>query len=268
MKLLKTLAAFLTALALALSVVGLGIFACTLPPVTQVLASNFARDDLSPFNKEQLTHVANATRDFSFGSHDELALYRTIYGVDKELENSAAQTNTVLSQDFPKLQVVSDLDAISQYREAFFGASEVYCYSPEAVSHLNDCYQLAAVGYPGLMVVCALAIAGMATLALPIMREDESYRRLGNTTLVGGAAVLLGLLGLGTWAALDFNGFFTAFHELLFAAQGNWTFPFNSLLICALPEAFWMGMGAVALGMAVLLSIVLIVAGIRLRCRQ
>ena len=51
-----------------------------------------------------------------------------------------------------------------------------------------------------------------------------------------GIIVLVAFVALGVWAIVDFNGFFTAFHQAFFAQQGNWAFPYDSLLICALRQ--------------------------------
>ena len=72
-------------------------------------------------------------------------------------------------------------------------------------------------------------------------------------------------MAVGAWAAIDFTGFFAAFHQLFFAQQGNWTFPYDSLLICSLPQPFWMGMGIVFLLVAVLVCVASILVGQRLR---
>jgi integral membrane protein (TIGR01906 family) len=46
------------------------------------------------------------------------------------------------------------------------------------------------------------------------------------------------LAAVGVWAALDFNGFFTVFHEILFS-NDDWLFPASSLLIQILDLSFF-----------------------------
>ena len=77
------------------------------------------------------------------------------------------------------------------------------------------------------------------------------------------AVLLAAMIGLAVWAAADFHGFFAAFHGLLFP-QGNWTFPFDSLLICMLPTGFWIGMAIMWVVVTVGLSVASIVIGRRL----
>ena len=71
------------------------------------------------------------------------------------------------------------------------------------------------------------------------------------------------MLALGAWAALDFNGFFGAFHGLLLP-QGNWTFPAQSLLICMLPLDFWVSMAALWLAVTLAACIIAMLLGRRL----
>ncbi len=80
--------------------------------------------------------------------------------------------------------------------------------------------------------------------------------------LVAGPTIMIALLAaLALWAAVDFMGFFGAFHGLFFP-QGNWTFPVDSLLITMYPTHFWMGMGAVWAAVTALLSILSVGFGI------
>ena len=260
MEVFRKIVAVVTALAVAVCFVGLGFLACTLPPVTHGLSSVFAQDELSPFDRNQLVKVADATRDYSFGSHDELALYQVIYEVNDEYRQAVTENGGLVPAAFPALNAVRDAGNIEQYRAAFENASELYCYTPSTVSHLDDCHAIAAAAYP---VLIACAIIGAAGLFFT--GTTGGKRRLGTTVLGAGLAVLVGFVVVGAWAAIDFTGFFAAFHQLFFAQQGNWTFPYDSLLICSLPQPFWMGMGIVFLLVAVLVCVASILVGQRLR---
>ena len=57
MKLVQTIINVVTALMLAVVFVTAGVVACTVPPVTQGLSTVFARDDLSPFDRNQLNEL-------------------------------------------------------------------------------------------------------------------------------------------------------------------------------------------------------------------
>ena len=247
-------------MAMAFVFVGVGFLACIMPPVTHGLSSVFALDDLSPFDRSQLVKVADATRDYSFGAHDELALYRTIYEVDREFQASLNEAGGMVPADFPALAAVRDAGNVEQYRQAFAHASELYCYSPATLSHLDDCHAIASAAYPALVAIAILAVAGLAFTGV-----TAGGRRFGTVLLAAGVIVLALFVVLGVWAAIDFTGLFNAFHHVFFAQQGNWTFPYDSLLICSLPQPFWAGMAAVWLGASVVLSIVSILIGRRLK---
>lgn len=255
MKVVRGIVAALTAVALALTFVAAGLAVCILPPVTQGLSSMFAKDNLSPFSRAQLVQVADATRDFSFGAHDERNLYRTIYQIDAEYQKTFADAGGTVPSDFPKLDRVSDLTSLPQLKSAFSGASELYCYSENTVAHLDDCYRLISRAFPVLVVAIAVAIVGLVFTGV-VGRK----RMVGGVLMAAGIVVLVAFVALGVWAAVDFNGFFRLFHQLFFS-QGNWEFPYDSLLICALPTEFWMGMGVVWLAVAVVLSVLSIITG-------
>ncbi len=259
MKVLRGIIAAVTAIALAVVFVAVGLAACMAPPVTQSLSNMFAKDGLSPYDRSQLVQVADATRDFSFGTHDERALYRTIYQVCKEYEQKIADAGGVVPSDFPKLDRVTDMTSLPQLKSAFAGASELYCYSENTVSHLDDCYKLIARAFPWLIVALGVAIVGLVFTGV-VGRKHA----LGSVLFSAGILVVVAFVALGVWAAVDFNGFFRMFHQLFFS-QGNWEFPYDSLLICALPTEFWMGMGAVWLVVAIVMSVLSIVIGRKLR---
>ncbi len=255
MNVFRGIVAAITAVALALLFVAAGLAACMLPPATQGLSRLFANDDLSPFSRTQLVQVADATRDFSFGTHDERELYRVIYQVDKEYQKSVSSSGGTVPADFPKLDRVTDLTSLSQLKSAFNGASELYCYSENTVAHLDDCYKLVAAALPVLVVAAAIALVGLVFCGV-----TGGRRRVGSVVFSAGIIVIVAFVGLGVWAAVDFNGLFTMFHQLFFS-QGNWQFPYDSLLICALPTEFWMGMGVVWLVVSLIASLLAIFIG-------
>ena len=74
MSLSRKIVIAVSAIMLAVSLVGAGFVVCILPPVTHGLASVFAHDNVSVYSKDQLVRVADATRDYSFGDHNLLAL--------------------------------------------------------------------------------------------------------------------------------------------------------------------------------------------------
>ena len=255
MNAIRKILAALSAAALALTFVGAGFLVCTLAPATSALANVCSDDVTSPFSRSQLVKVADATRDYSFGSHDLLALYNAIYQVDLELRQDIVMANGTLPFAFPALDNVSDTSSVNQLAAAFAGASEMYCFSSETVSHLDDCYRIAQVARVVLAIAALIVLAG--AIACGVLGGKRS---VGAILLAGGTVALIALVALAVFAALDFTRFFALFHQLFFS-QGNWQFPYDSLLICALPTGFWIGMGVIWLVVTVGASILSIVIG-------
>ena len=135
----------------------------------------------------------------------------------------------------------------------------MYCFSADTVSHLDDCYNLARVAYVLLAALGAAALVGLVFCGI-----TGRKRLVGAVLLASGIVVLVSFAALGVFAAIDFQRFFATFHALFFS-QGNWQFPYDSLLICSLPTAFWTGMGVVWLAVSTLASILSVVIGLKLR---
>ncbi len=256
---LRRLISVIAALALVVSLVGLGFCACILPITTQALSTVFADDPGSPFDRTQLVHVADATRDYAFGSHDKLALYRAIYAVDKEYQDSLEAAHGDVPANFPDIAKITDPSQVQQYQQAFERASDVYCYSEAEIAHLDSCYDVFRTALPIMIVAFIVAVGGL--VAVGVMGKK---RHLGGVLRAGGVALVALLVVLALWALVDFNGFFASFHALLFA-EGNWSFPSNSLMICALPLPFWVGMGAVWLIVSIFAACICMGVGVRLR---
>lgn len=227
------------AFALAVSLIGLGFLVCIAPFTTNGLSNMFADDASSPFDRSQLVQVANATRDYSFGNHDVLELYQTIADVDRSYQDSIEKSGGKVGSSFPNLRNITSDSTEAQYRAVFRNASDVYCYTEGEITHLDDCY------YVFLSVIPVLILAFVITIGCLVAVGVMGKRRhLGGVLMAGTIGVVVLLVLIGAWALIDFNGFFASFHTFFFA-QGTWSFPANSLLICALPQGFWTGMGVV-----------------------
>ena len=247
--------AFFTALALSCTFLAVGLLACVAPPTTTVLARFFVDDATSPFTRDQLVTVAEATREYSFGNHDLGELYQAIYDVDRAYADTLSARGQKPESGFPALVALSKRGDVTQLRAAFSGASEVYAYSPATIMHLDDCYHLYQRGLIISAVLAVLALAGCV-----FMGVKGGMRKLGILFICVGAFVITLGVVFGVLAFMGFDGMFTMLHGLFFTA-GTWVFPGDSLLICALPTAFWMGMGVVLVVVALLLSVVSILVG-------
>ncbi len=75
------------------------------------------------------------------------------------------------------------------------------------------------------------------------------------TALLGGCLLTLVLLiGVGGLMLIQWNVFFTGFHELLFP-PGSWAFPTSDTLIRLFPERFWMDVGTTMVGVIVVQAV-------------
>ena len=252
MFILRHIISAITAVAAVVLLFGAGFMACIAPFTTSTLASWFADDASSVFNRTQLVQVANATRDYCFGSHSLQELYRTIYSIDKEHKEFVERDGGSLPAHYPAVDQVLDESNINHYNAAFSGASEKYCFSPDAISHLDDVHKIVAVVYPILaatlivMIICCVSLGcmGMASSIFSALRCSAFV-------------VLILMLVMLIWGIISFGSFFEVFHSIFFS-QGNWTFSADSLLICALPTPFWIGMGIVWFLVSFLLSLIII----------
>ena len=259
MKFVRVLIAIITTLALAVSFVVIGFAVCAFTPLTHAIASGCADDATSPFSRTQLVEVADATREYSFGSHSERELYKAIYDVDLEYRQSIYANGGSAPAGFPNLDSVTDPTNAQQLKAAFAGASEVYCYTPDVMSHLDDCYGVMTFVFPIAVIVAAVVIVGLVFTGVT-GRKKWVAGVLTATSII----VLISYIGLLIWGFVDFNSFFSVFHQLLFS-KGNWQFAANSLLICALPTKFWVIMGIVAVVITVMIAAIAAVIAGKLR---
>lgn len=225
----------ITAALLALTYFAAGFAVCAgAPTVTEQLAARTVRADLSPFEREQLTSLAVATRDYTVGAHDRGALAEAL-----------AQANR--DAGTPYASLAPD--------ELLIQAPDEYALDEAALAHLDDVNEVTSRFFMPILGVAVLA--GFCIMA--------TYRMFGSRTVAGaligaGATVLAVLTVLGVWGAFGFNGLFSGLHALFFQS-GTWIFPVDSLLICMYPQAFWVGMGAVWLVTSCLLAALSIAGG-------
>lgn len=221
---------------LALTFFAAGYGACTATPLPcRLLSQMFATDDISPYTHEELVEAAVAIYDYSFASHDGDALNATM----DELV-AAAQSDGRAPSD---------------------AHGEEYRLDDAAISHLDDCHALASALRAPLAIVTALAIAAAAHVGV-----RKGRKNLGSVLVCAGALTIAAFAAFGIAALLDFDAFFSVFHRLFFT-EGTWMFWYKSLLICSLPEGFWIGMGTIWLATTVLLSILSCCVGAYLRKR-
>lgn len=211
-----------------------------LPQVTEQMARMTSADNISPFSKQELVQLAVATRDYAVSDNDRSALMAAVGEANR-------------AEDTPYADATP---------EELLHASPEYTLTEEALAHLDDVYDLfSCLTMP---IIGTALIAGFCLMAT--LRMFGS-RVVGRELLWAGVIPLAAFLVFGIWAAFGFSGLFSFVHSLFFSA-GSWTFPYDSLLICMYPLAFWEGMGAVWLISSCTLSVVSIVIGALLSRRK
>ena len=231
-------AAVVATVALAVTFVAAGLWACCLPQATSLLAGAFSGtgNTPTPFSHDQLVRAAVATRDYTVGSHDEAAVMGVVAAVNREANTPYADANS------------AELAA----------APDTHTLPTDALSHLDDVHGVVSAAFIALGVIALVAVAACAHVAVRVGK-----RALGGVFLAAGIAVVAVFSLLAAWVAMDFNGFFATFHSLFFA-HGTWTFSWDSLLITMYPPEFWIGMGAIWLAVTCVLSVLGIVVGAKL----
>lgn len=225
----------LGAIALAATLVACGFAVCAgFPQVTELIAEQTSNEELSPFSREELVDAAVATRAYTIETGDREALMGTIAAI-----NDAAQTPYAGA-------TVEELAA----------APDAYTLTPEEIAHLDDVNSVVHRVLPALFGVVVLTV-----FCLLVVLRTCGPRAFGKPLAWAGGAVIALFVILASWALIDFNGLFAAFHVLFFAA-GTWTFPSDSLLICMYPQGFWSGMGVVWLAVTLALSVCALVCGL------
>jgi hypothetical protein len=267
--------AVLASVLLTVAIAFTGFAVCLVPATTQALSRSSSAFDVSDYPDETLICLAMVTRDFTVGSHDRQALVvaeaqALVEAVD---EQAIRVDGAYLSQD--SLDSIRDaLDAYTAAENAEEQAnaaamlsaklqqvSELYVLPADALSHLNSCYQVISTAVP----IC-LGLCGAGVVLLVGCGILGGRRVVGSVLMASGILAIALFAGIGAWALADFDGMFAAFHGLFFE-QGTWSFPWDSLLICMYPEAFWTGMAAVWGSVSVAFAVACIVVGLVARRR-
>ncbi|NPD31513.1 DUF1461 domain-containing protein [Eggerthellaceae bacterium zg-1084] len=200
----------------------------------------------------------------------------------------------------PRLDHLASDAAFPEVQRVLDDASDAYVLGPEAIGHLDDVFAVGLAAKSALIAALALLAgtvlgtvmrsralhardprdtdrpapdqgrpdAGQATCERPRETRDEMALATHLAVLArplrsAARMTALALAALGLWAAIDFMGLFTAFHQVFFA-QGTWTFSARSLLICALPTELWMTLGGIWLAGMLALCAAAELAGRRL----
>ncbi len=259
----------ISGVALAITLVAVGFIACAaFDTPTRMLSRAFSNYADSPYTQEELTAAAVAVKHYAIDTNDRYELYTAMEAV---AHSAAADGRLPENLDLYALYIDtkdtavqdSTTEAATTTRTSSISSSDVdsYALDIDALSHLDDVYKVIGAAKPALYAAALLAYVGCIAVAF----------RCGLRTLAGvlthaAQGVLLLFVLFALWAAVGFNSFFTAFHSLFFA-DGTWTFPQDSLLICMYPIRFWIGMGLVWLLATVAACLICLMMGNLLKKR-
>lgn len=261
-RIVTSVVAVISAAALAVSLIAAGFAACAVPDVsTKALASVYSTDGASPFTKDELVAAAVQTKHYTIDDNDKAAAYATIAAI-----NAQEVLAGTAGKGAPKIDATANYAAgelsgeqVAALEAAFDAASERYVLTSDAVSHLDDVFDVVQAAKWWLFAAVVAACVGCTATAF-----RGGKRLLGRVLAGAGVSVLAVFALLAAWVAIDFDGFFAQFHSLFFAA-GTWTFSWDSLLICMYPPEFWVGMGVIWLVVTVACCVVCITIGRLLR---
>ena len=150
-------------------------------------------------------------------------------------------------------------------REFSVGA---FNYSASGVSHFEECKSLFLLNGRALLL-SALIIALIAVLAKTRVLRLESTAVLGAIKWAGIANLCAFTLAGLLIALLGFNRAFAYFHLLVFPSNLNWLFdPLTDGIILALPRDFFLRCAIVIIVLAVLLSMLAVIAPRAIRVKS
>lgn len=127
-------------------------------------------------------------------------------------------------------------------------------YTQRELQHMID---VKKVTYAAMLVLAATAV--LFVIVAAIMVRSREGRRWFRRGLFSGALLLLALL-IGSVALLMINWdtFFTGFHDLFFAS-GTWVFDYSDTLIRLFPVRFWQDAALTIGGMSAVGAVIILI---------
>ncbi|MDD6651428.1 MAG: DUF1461 domain-containing protein [Eggerthellales bacterium] len=264
-----------TTLLLAFCLFGAGFVACCLPPTTQMLSQNVSNTQLSPYDADSLTNLAQTTRAYTVEGMAYPAYCEKECQALADLLNqgtlspfAADRLRTATSQalaaendpsTLPEALATATGDDAVTAAEAAALVDDGLALSADSVVHLDQVHQVVIVALVAIVIALILLVASFGHVIFNYGRKAAS------TCLIWGPVAMLAILALFlVWALADFDALFAWMHSLFFA-DGTWTFSVKSLLICMYPEPFWMGMGVTWLLTTCIASVISLGVGIRMK---
>ena len=225
-------------------IIAAGFGVCVIPKTTESLASWTDRNlyEGCPFTTDQIVRAAVATEDYTMFSNDYTKVMDVIRAINVEAGTPAAALS------------VNEL----------VKAPDIYTLTPDALSHLDDCFAVVNVARAFIIV---FAVVGVVLSILLLVKRTDGRRSLARALHWSAGLLALIFVALAVLAIIDFDGFFTVFHNVFFP-QGNWMFSSTSLLITMYPEQFWMGMGIIWVVSSLLAGLLFFALGSAIKPRK
>ena len=244
---MKRISIVLAQVTLAITFVVAGLVVCVVPNFpTQLMAGWYFDEETSPFTKEEAVTMAVVTKQYTFFGQDRYELYATMAEVNEHAASEGRSGEGAL--------VVADMKE-SSLEAAVEAADDAYVIPPSAIDHLDDVSLVVKIVFG--VGFAMLWIAGTLILTAYYTHSRSGLPRI----LVGGGICALAIMALClAWGIIGFDSLFNTLHALLFA-DGTWTFPADSLLICLFPMEFWRGMGILWVSCTCIFSVVSIIIG-------
>ena len=252
---LKTLS-FITGLVLALWLIAVSFMVVLSAPVTHVLADMTVDTSGSIHSHEYLVSIAEAARAFSLG--DDAAPIPQ--GTDDRIAFTPDVIGHLLDVRGVFIAAIVFFWVITTATIVVLVLNVLVMRSSKLVKHAAN-YTTAANAVNDT-VSCKTAENPLDVSGIKLYVKVR--RRLGFALIAAGCfplslCIVFALIGL-----LAFDALFAWMHGIFFT-EGSWQFSYDSLLIRALPQDFWMGCAAVWAVTLVILCLLSIGIGILIR---
>lgn len=162
---------------------------------------------------------------------------------------------------------ISSLKFVREPLPIEFLADQTYAgqplYNDRELGHMVDVQNV----FQGAWRGWAVATLILAASAISLWVKPSDRIRLLRAIEIGGSITVLAIITIGVLAVVGWNSWFTAFHQLFFAA-GSWLFSPADTLIRLFPIKFWFD-SVISISIITLVGgIIATLSGYKLRIRE
>lgn len=142
--------------------------------------------------------------------------------------------------------------------EVTIGGSQTLFYTTDELAHMGD-VRVIFEAFLFFFVLAAAVLAFALRLFFQNRKDTKIRKHSGIALIVASSTIILLFVPIIIGILVDFDKFFTLFHDVLFP-QGNWQFDYDSLMLTLLPEDLFLK-GALHIGLAWSISLTLTLTG-------